>query len=304
MLAGSDIISIRDMIKEDIELVLKKAEEMEQKSKSDSMRGKILSSLFFEPSTRTRLSFSSAMHNLGGSVIGFESTEGTSIAKGETLADTIRMAEAYSDLIVIRHPKEGAARLAADISSKPVINAGDGANQHPTQTLLDLCAIKKFAGRIENVNVTLLGDLKYGRVMKSLFYALSMFGANINLSSPKGLEMPQSIVEEAKQKFGADIIQSNDIIDGIKDADVVYACRIQKERFADPYEAEKMQKKFRLTQDILEKAKNDVIVLHALPKVTEIEPSIDNTKYAKYFEQAALGVPVRMALISLLIGDN
>ncbi|MBI2578841.1 MAG: aspartate carbamoyltransferase [Candidatus Aenigmarchaeota archaeon] len=302
MLKNKDIISVRDMRKEDIELVLEKAEETERTGKSGIMKGKILASLFFEPSTRTRLSFSSAMHSLGGNVIGFESTEGTSVAKGENLADTIRMANGYSDLIVIRHPKEGAARFAAELSEKPVINAGDGANQHPTQTLLDLYSIKKFAGAIEGTNVTLLGDLKYGRVMKSLFYALSMFGANIHLSSPKGLEMPQSIVEEARQKFGADIMQSNEILEGIKGADVVYACRIQKERFADPYEAEKMQREFRLTLEILEKGKDDVIILHALPKVTEIEPSIDNTRHAKYFEQAALGVPVRMALISLLVG--
>ncbi|MEM5793837.1 MAG: aspartate carbamoyltransferase [Candidatus Aenigmatarchaeota archaeon] len=301
---GKDIISIRDLEKREIEKILEEAERMEsllaEKACLDLLKGKILANLFFEPSTRTRLSFASAMQKLGGSVIGFESIEGTSIAKGETLIDTIRTVEKYCNLIVIRHPKEGAARLAAEISEKPVINAGDGANQHPTQTLLDLYTIKKLKGRIEGLNVALVGDLKHGRVMKSLAYALAMFKASLTLVSPVGLEFPEEFIMEILKKFDADIIQTDNIISGIKNADVIYVCRIQKERFEDVYEAEKIQKSFKITQQILEKTKEDAVILHALPKTVEIEGSIDKTKKAKYFDQVYYGIPVRMAVLNLV----
>ncbi|MEM5834421.1 MAG: aspartate carbamoyltransferase [Candidatus Aenigmatarchaeota archaeon] len=301
---GKDIISIRDLEKREIEKILEEAERMEsllaEKGCLDLLKGKILANLFFEPSTRTRLSFASAMQKLGGSVIGFESIEGTSIAKGETLIDTIRTVEKYCNVMVIRHPKEGAARLAAEISEKPVINAGDGANQHPTQTLLDLYTIKKLKGRIEGLNVALVGDLKHGRVMKSLAYALAMFKVSLTLVSPIGLEFPEEFIMEILKKFDADIIQTDNIISGIKNADVIYVCRIQKERFEDVYEAEKIQKSFKITPRILEKTKEDVVILHALPKTSEIEPSIDKTKKAKYFEQVYYGIPVRMAVLNLV----
>ncbi|MEM5829147.1 MAG: aspartate carbamoyltransferase [Candidatus Aenigmatarchaeota archaeon] len=305
-LQNKDIISVRDLKKEEIEIILEKTKEMEEVVNGgkvlDTMKGKVLATLFFEPSTRTRLSFSTAMQRLGGSVIGFEGTQETSLAKGENFTDTIRVVEKYCDVIVIRHPKEGAARFAAEISSKPVINAGDGANQHPTQALLDLYTIKKLKGNIENLNITLFGDLKYGRVMKSIVYILAMFGANLTLVSPPGLEMSSEIVEEIKENFNAKIFQTNDPFSGIKKADILYVCRIQKERFPDPYEAEKIQKTFRITQEMLKEAKEDMIILHPLPKVTEIEYSIDNTKYAKYFDQVFYGVPVRMAILSLVCG--
>ncbi len=301
---GKDVISIRDFSKEEIEEILKEAEKMEaalaKNVRLNYLEGKILANLFFEPSTRTRLSFASAMQKLGGSVIGFEDVTTTSIAKGESLIDTVKTVEKYCDLIVIRHPREGSARLAAEISEKPVINAGDGANQHPTQTILDLYTIKKLKGRIKGLNVALVGDLKYGRVMKSLAYGLAMFEASLTLVSPVGLELPEETIKEIVEKFDAEIIQTDNVISGLKNADVIYVCRIQKERFEDAYEAEKVQKSFRITLQMLEKTKEDAIILHALPKTVEIEPSIDKTKKAKYFDQVYYGIPVRMAIINLV----
>jgi aspartate carbamoyltransferase catalytic subunit len=306
-LKAKDIISIRDLDRVDIEEILFKAREMEdalEGGRLDTMEGKIMASLFFEPSTRTRFSFSSAMYRLGGEVLNLEDVATSSIAKGETMVDTIKMMEGYSDLIVIRHPMEGSARLTSEVSSKPVINGGDGANQHPTQTLLDLYTIKRLKGNIEGLTIALVGDLKYGRVMKTLAYALTMFKARLVLVSPTGLELPQGLVEEIQEKFSPDIKETNDITSGVRDADVVYACRIQKERFKDEYEAEKMQRTFRITPELLAEAKEDMIILHPLPKTREIDPRIDEMEQAKYFQQAHYGIPVRMALISLLIGGE
>lgn len=305
-LKGKDIISIRDLKKDEIELILKTAEKMEPYAKGEKkgklMEGKILGTLFFEPSTRTRLSFTAAMQRLGGEVMGFAGTGITSIAKGESLTDTIKVVERYCDLIVMRHPLEGSARLAADVSSKPVINAGDGANQHPTQTLLDLYTIRKVKKRIKGLNVTLLGDLKHARTMRSLAYALAMFGSNLTLVSPKGLEMSDGVLDEIKKKYEAKPREMHEIIEGVKNADVIYICRIQKERFEDKLEAERMQKAFRITPEILENCKEEVAILHPLPKVTEIDPRVDDMKCAKYFDQTFYGVPVRMAILSLISG--
>jgi aspartate carbamoyltransferase catalytic subunit len=305
-LKGKDIISIRDLNKDDIQLVLDTAEKMEPYAKGEKvsklMEAKILGTLFFEPSTRTRLSFTSAMQRLGGAVMGFSGTTITSITKGENLTDTIKTVERYCDMMVIRHPMEGSARLAADVSSKPVINAGDGGNQHPTQTLLDLYTIKKVKGKIKELDVVLLGDLKYARTMRSLSYALAMFGANLTFVSPKGLEMSKDVLAEIDDNFGKKPLQTNDIDAGIKKADVIYICRIQKERFEDKFEAERMQKAFRITPEILGKCKDDVAILHPLPKITEIDPKVDEMKCAKYFDQTFYGVPVRMALLSLISG--
>lgn len=305
-LKNKSIVSIRDLDRQEIECILEKAKDMENildnGKGSDLMKGKVLANLFFEPSTRTRLSFASAMQRLGGDVIGFEETGSTSIAKGENLVDTIKVVEKYCDMLVIRHPKEGAARIAAEVSSKPVVNAGDGTNQHPTQTLLDLYTIKELKGKIEGLNIALVGDLKHGRVMKSLAYALAMFGANLTLVSPIGLEMPKEIIGELIEKFDANITHTNNIISGVKSADVIYVCRIQKERFEDEYEAEKIEKNFRITPEVIKHAKDDAIILHSLPKITEIDPRIDEMPSAKYYHQAYYGVPVRMAIISLVGG--
>ncbi len=305
-LKGRDIISIRDLSKEDIQLVLDTAEKMEPYAKGEKlsklMEGKILGTLFFEPSTRTRLSFTSAMQRLDGSVMGFSGTNITSMMKGENLTDTIRTVERYCDMIVIRHPMEGSARLAAEVSNKPVINAGDGGNQHPTQTLLDLYTIKKVKGKVKGLDVVLLGDLKYARTMRSLSFALAMFDANLTFVSPKGLEMSKDILTEIEDSSGKKPIQTNEIEAGLKKADVIYICRIQKERFEDKFEAERMQKAFRITPEILGKCKDDVAILHPLPKITEIDPRVDGMKCAKYFDQTFYGVPVRMALLSLISG--
>lgn len=295
---GKDVVSIRDFRREEIEYILDKADEMSHDPKP-LLSGKTLGLLFFEPSTRTRLSFEVAMKRLGGEVVGFSDSNLSSIAKGETLSDTIKTVEAYTDIIVIRHSKEGSARLAAEVSKKPVINAGDGPNQHPTQTLLDLYTMKKELGRLD-VNVTLMGDLKYGRTVHSLAYALAMFDAEINLVSPKGLEMPDEVISDLKVA-GAKINSSN-VLD-ISKTQVLYVTRIQKERFPDPEEYEKVRGAYKLTMDSLQNARSDLIILHPLPRVHEISPDIDTTSHAKYFEQVANGIPIRMAVLALVAGE-
>ncbi len=298
-LKGKDIISIRDLTKKDIEYILKTAEKME-KSSDRPLKGKILSCMFFEPSTRTRLSFSTAMERMGGDVIGFASKETTSVAKGESLKDTIKTVENYCDVIVIRHPKEGASRLAADVSKIPVINAGDGSNQHPTQTLLDLYTIKKEKNRLD-INIALIGDLKYGRTVHSLVYALAMWDAKITLVSPEGLEMPREVLGDLN-RFNAKINETDDIETAISNSDVLYVTRIQEERFPDPGEYEKIKGAYRITLDTLKHAKKDLIILHPLPRVDEIAQEVDDSPYARYFEQVNNGVPVRMAVLGLVLG--
>jgi aspartate carbamoyltransferase catalytic subunit len=302
MFKGRDIVSIKELSKEDMEIIFEIAREMipiaKGERKSDLLDGKILATLFFEPSTRTRLSFESAMHRLGGSVIGFTNPSATSISKGETLADTVRVMDSYSDVIVIRHPYEGAARLAAEFAESPVINGGDGAGQHPTQTLLDLFTIHQEFESIEGLNIALIGDLKYGRTVHSLAYALSNLGANIYLVSPELLRMPKHIIRELNKKP----VETDDIEDVIEDADVLYVTRIQKERFPDPTEYKKVAGSYRITRELLKKAKRDAIVMHPLPRVEEIEPDVDYTPHARYFQQAFNGVPVRMALLALVLG--
>ena len=302
---GRDILSIRDLSRAEVEQVLRSARKMvpiaKGKRSSRALDGKILGTLFFEPSTRTRLSFESAMHRLGGRVLGFSSVEGTSITKGETLADTIRMVESYTDAIVLRHPQEGAARLAAEFTERPVINGGDGAGQHPTQTLLDLYTIWDEKGSIEGQSVALVGDLKYGRTVHSLTYALAEFGADLLFVSPPTLEMPREIVEHVKER-GLRLKITHRLEDVIRDADVLYVTRIQKERFPDPQEYEKVAGIYRIDNALLQEAKRELTVMHPLPRLMEIAPEVDRTKHAVYFKQAANGVPVRMALLQLVLG--
>lgn len=302
---GRDVLSIMDFSKEEIMHVLEVAKEMIPVAKGEesnsSLAGKILSTLFFEPSTRTRLSFESAMNRLGGRVIGFANPEISSFAKGETLSDTIRMAESYSDIIVLRHPQEGAARLAAEFASKPVINAGDGAGQHPTQTLLDLFTIWMEKGKIEGQNIALVGDLKYGRTAHSLTHALSVFGANLSFVAPPTLQMPREILEDVRGR-GLDVELNSNLEEVVGKVDVLYVTRIQKERFPDPQEYRRVLGYYRVDLDLLSKGKKDLIVMHPLPRVTEIDPEVDDTPHAKYFQQAFNGVPVRMALLSLVLG--
>jgi aspartate carbamoyltransferase catalytic subunit len=302
-----DIISIKDFSKEEIDYILDYAKRMIPYANAEKhttlLNQHILAALFFEPSTRTRLSFESAMHRLGGNVIGFADPSGTSQKKGESLADTIRMADSYSDAIVIRHPQEGAARLAAEFSEVPVLNAGDGAGQHPTQCLLDLFTILTEKKKIKGNKVVLLGDLKYGRTVHSLAYALSLFKADLTFVSPETLKMPKEVINECKE-FGVEPVSTSNLEKAIKEADVLYATRIQKERFPDAEEYNRVVGSYKVDNTLLKQAKQDLIVMHPLPRVVEIDPEVDKTKHALYFKQAFNGLPVRMALLSLILGGK
>jgi aspartate carbamoyltransferase catalytic subunit len=294
-----DFISIRDTDKKTLEKILALAEEKEMVCmKEVKKQNKILATLFFEPSTRTKLSFQTAAIRNGMNYIDFI-PEMSSLKKGESFIDTIKIVSCYADVLVVRHPREGSARLAADVSDKPVINAGDGGNQHPTQTLVDLYTIKKKKGKIAGLHIALSGDLKHARTMRSLLYALAIFGADVTLMAPKGLEMDRETVDEVKKKFDVKITTKNEF--DVSDVDVLYTCRIQTERFADPLEAKRVEEQFFVSLDSLKGAKDDLIILHPLPKLNEIAPEIDNSKYAKYFEQAQYGVPVRMAIIDYVL---
>jgi aspartate carbamoyltransferase catalytic subunit len=304
---GRDVVSIKDFSRRDIEYIINYAKKMVPYATgekcTDALKGKVLSALFFEPSTRTRLSFESAMNRLGGQIIGFADPSGTSLKKGESLADTIRMADAYSDIIVIRHHQEGAARLAAEFAEAPILNAGDGAGQHPTQCLLDLFTIKNEKKKIKGNNIVLLGDLKYGRTVHSLAYALALFGAELTFVSPANLKMPNEVINECKE-FGVEPSSTANLEKAIKDADVLYVTRIQRERFPDAEEYNRVVGSYTVDINLLSHAKENLIIMHPLPRVTEINPEIDNTPHALYFKQAFNGVPVRMALLSLITGGK
>ncbi len=296
-----DIISIRDLKKEEIEGILDSANDIAEGKKTPDLKGKILATMFFEPSTRTKLSFQSAGMRCGMKVLDF-SPGTSSLKKGESFGDTLKTVEGYCDVVAIRHANEGSARLAADTLKKPVVNGGDGGNQHPTQTLIDLFSIKRMKGKIGGLNVTLLGDLKHARTMRSLVYGLAMFGANVTLTSPQGLEMDLEYLKEVQKKFGLNVTVKNE--PEFRDADVLYVCRIQAERFADPYEAQSIMKKFRVKKEDLEGTKKDLVILHPLPKVNEIDPEIDSMPQARYFEQAHYGVPLRMAVIDYVLKNR
>ncbi len=299
---GHDIISLKDFSRGEIDYVLKTARAMEPmaKSGSDLLARKILATLFFEPSTRTRLSFESAMHKLGGSAIGFAEAEIASVKKGENLADTVRVVESYADVIVVRHPLEGAARLAAEFASVPVINGGSGAEEHPTQALLDLYTIVKEKGKIDGLNVALVGDLRYGRTVHSLAYALSLFDVGLLLVSPDMLHMRREVLEAIKGKIN--VTERGSLEQVIGQVDVLYVTRIQKERFPDAAEYAKVKGSYRVDLNLLERAKEDMIVLHPLPRVDEIAPEVDRSVHARYFEQVWNGVVMRMALLGLILG--
>lgn len=302
---GMDVVSIRDFSREQIEHVLKLAEKMVPIAKGEErsvlLEGHVLGSLFYEPSTRTRLSFNAAMTRLGGRVLGFDQPSGSSVAKGETLADTIRMIDSYCDVIVLRHPQEGAARLAAHFAKHPVFNAGDGAGQHPTQTMLDLFTIRKEKKKVEGNHVVLVGDLKYGRTVHSLSEALAMFGAELTFVAPPSLQIPKEHLKQI-ESTGHKPKLSGSLEEVVKDADVLYVTRIQKERFPDPAEYQKVAGMYRIDLNMIKDVKKDLIIMHPLPRVGEIAPEVDATPHARYFEQAFNGVPVRMALLGLVMG--
>ena len=293
-----DIISIRDFNKKDIEYILKLAKEMEpiarSEKKSDVLSGKLLGMLFYEPSTRTRLSFEAAMKRLGGSTIGFAEAGTSSATKGENLTDTVRIVGEYSDALVIRHNMEGTARFVANIVDVPVINAGDGAGQHPTQTMLDLYTMKRILGKIDDLRIALVGDLKYGRTVHSLAYALAKFDVDVSFVSPKELKMPREILHDLS-KSGVDVYETENINEVLNKTDVLYVTRIQKERFPDPAEYLKIKGAYTINSKLLEDS--NAIVMHPLPRIDEISHDVDNTPQGRYFEQAFYGVPVRMALL-------
>ena len=298
---NKDVISINDFSKQELLYILKVAGQIEQRPKNALLRGKILAVLFFEPSTRTRLSFTSAMNQLGGDVIGFSTANVTSIQKGESLWDTVKMSERYADVIVIRHPIEGSARLAAEAASVPVINGGDGSNQHPTQTMLDLYTIQKTKGKLENLHVGFVGDLKYGRAVHSLVIALAHFSPTFYFIAPNELQIPENYLNDLFQKR-IKYYKSSDLTRFSKEIDVLYVTRIQKERFPDPLEYEKFKGVYRIDKSFLNSVKKELKIMHPLPRVDEIDKSIDSTEHAAYFEQAANGIPVRKALLALVLG--
>ena len=295
------LVSIDDLSTEEILKILDHAVEFEKSPISRLLEGKVIATLFFEPSTRTRLSFESAINRLGGKIVGFTDSGVTSVSKGETLHDTIRMVSSYSDLIVMRHPIEGSARFASEISSVPVINAGDGANQHPTQTLLDLYSIRKTQGTLDNLNIFMVGDLKYGRTVHSLMMAMSRWNTTFNFISPEELKMP----EEFKlylDNLGLKYYEHLDFTDIISRADIIYMTRVQRERFSDPIEYEKVKNVYVLKNAMLANTKPNMRILHPLPRVNEIHTDVDSNPKAYYFEQALNGVFTRQAILCSLLG--
>jgi aspartate carbamoyltransferase catalytic subunit len=299
---GRDIVSIKDFTREEINYILKTAASMEQTAKkgSNMLSGKILATLFFEPSTRTRLSFEAAMNKLGGTTIGFAEPKVAAIKKGENLADTIRVVENYADVLVLRHPLEGAARLAAEFSDVPVINAGSGAEEHPTQALLDLYTILKEKGTIDGLNITLMGDLRYGRTVHSLAYALSLYNVKLSLVSPDLLRMRREVSDAIKQRIN--IVEGSAVEEVLPETDVLYVTRIQEERFPDPAEYAKVSGTYKIDLNTLEGAKKDLIIMHPLPRVDEIAHEVDDTPYARYFQQVWNGIVTRTALLALVFG--
>lgn len=301
---GRDIISIKDFTRKEIDYILKTAEAIEPlaKSGSDMLHGKMLATLFFEPSTRTRLSFEAAMHKLGGSAIGFAKPEIASVKKGENLADTIRVVENYADVIALRHPLEGAARLAAEFAQIPIINAGSGAEEHPTQALLDLYTILKEKNQIDRLNIALVGDLRYGRTVHSLAYALSLYGVKLHLISPELLRMRREVLDAIKKKI--EVAEKTGMEEALPEIDVLYMTRIQKERFADMAEYAKVKGAYKIDCDVLENVKKDLVIMHPLPRVDEIADEVDATPHARYFQQVWNGIVVRMALLALILGTT
>lgn len=298
-LEGRSLVSILDLDRAHIEHILDLAHELGDR-RTEDLRGVQVALLFYEPSTRTRNSFLTAVHQMAGTVAGFDAAEGTSVQKGETLHDTIKMFEAYCQAIVLRHPRDGAARWAADISRVPVINAGDGKNQHPTQTLLDLYAIRQTQGRLENLEIALTGDLKFGRTVHSLSDALALYPGNVlHLVAPEALAMPSHHVKALRDR-GVKVHEHRRVEEVIDEVDILYVTRIQRERMPDESEYEKVRGTYRLTASMLERARPEMKVLHPLPRVDEIHPDVDATRHAWYFQQAAGGVPVRKALLRLL----
>lgn len=295
--SGKSLISLEELSKDEILELLKHASEFEKEPNRKILDGKIVATLFFEPSTRTRLSFETAVNRLGGRIIGFSDAATTSSTKGESLKDTIMMVSNYADLIIMRHYLEGAARYASEISPVPIINAGDGANQHPSQTMLDLYSIQKTQGKLDNLNIYLVGDLKFGRTVHSMLIAMRYFNPTFHFIAPNELKMPNIYKEFCKEHNMKFYEHSELSKEAIADADILYMTRVQKERFTDLMEYERVKDTFILRNDMLTDTKPNLRILHPLPRVNEIEQEIDTNPKAYYFQQAKNGLYVREALI-------
>lgn len=298
---NKSLVSIDDYTRDEQLKLLDLAESFEKKPVQDILKGFVVATLFFEPSTRTRLSFESAASRLGAQVIGFSEASSTSVSKGESLNDTILTVSKYADIIVMRHPREGSARYASEVSPVPVINAGDGANQHPTQTLLDMYSIRKTQGTLNNLQIAFVGDLKYGRTVHSLTFAMCNFNATFHLVSPEELKLPSYVKRKIKDNK-LEYHQYTDMNEVIPYTDILYMTRIQKERFSDPIEYERVKNAYILRNEMLQGAKDNMRVLHPLPRVNEIETDVDQNIKAYYFEQAQNGVYVRQALLASILG--
>ena len=299
------IITMDDLTNEEIISILDDAEKLLPVARGEMylplLQGRILGNLFFEPSTRTRMSFETAMKRLGGDVVNLGDVKTSSVVKGETLFDTIQMVDGYTDIIAMRHPRQGAAQYASDSARVPIMNGGDGAGHHPTQTMLDLFTIRKSHGTLEGLNVVLAGDLRYGRTVHSLSHALVRFGCKVTFASPDSLRMPEEIVNDLRAQ-GGDVVETTELLSQIDTADVIYMTRIQKERFPDDDEYTKVAGAYKLHARDLDGAKSEMIIMHPLPRVDEIHPSVDATRHAAYFEQAFNGVVARMSLMCWLLG--
>jgi len=295
------LISINDHTKEELISILDRAEKFELKPKQHIMPQAVVATLFFEPSTRTRLSFESAANQLGARVIGFSDASSSSVQKGESLKDTILTVSQYADIIIMRHPIEGSARFASEVATVPVVNAGDGANQHPTQCLLDLYSIRKTQGTLNNLNIALVGDLKYGRTVHSLTEAMCHFNTTFHLVSPEALKLPSAVKRHIKDK-NLEYHQYTELMDCIDKVDILYMTRIQRERFTDPIEYERVKNCYILKNNMLSNSKNNLRILHPLPRVNEIDEDVDNNPKAYYFQQALNGVYVRQSILSSILG--
>ena len=295
------LVSIADYSKKEILRILELAVEFEKNPYQQLLNNNVIATLFFEPSTRTRLSFESAISRLGGKIIGFSDSSSTSVQKGESLKDTIKTISNYCDLIVMRHPFEGSARYASEIASVPIVNAGDGANQHPTQTLLDMYSIKKTQNTLDNLNIFMVGDLKYGRTVHSLLIAMSHFNTTFNFISPEELKMPAGYKLHL-DNLGLKYYEHTDFTEYISEADIVYMTRVQKERFSDPIEYEKVKNVYVLREHMLEKTKKNMKILHPLPRVNEINEDVDENMKAYYFTQALNGIFTRQAILTSILG--
>jgi aspartate carbamoyltransferase catalytic subunit len=298
---SKSLISITDFTKEEYLKIMRLAEDFEANPNQKLLQGKVIATLFFEPSTRTRLSFETAINRLGGKIIGFSDSASSSVSKGETLHDTIKMVSNYADMIIMRHPLEGSARYASEVSAVPIINAGDGANQHPSQTLLDMYSIIKTQGSLDNINLFLVGDLKYGRTVHSLLMAMLQFENPIfNFIAPPELAMPNEYKILLASK-GIRFFEHTEFTDIINAADIIYMTRVQKERFVDPVEYEKVKNIYILRNEMLKNTKENMKILHPLPRINEIHTDVDSNPKAYYFTQAKNGVYTRMAIIAHLL---